>query len=229
MASGWGDILPSLITSIFDKAILGGVLVGVGYWFQKRLELFKRDQSLASELAKARIAAYHRGFAAASSVDYVGGRVLHRAAELTAEDPGWGKKTADEKSSDTALASALSEYLEELKKLFSLLATERHLVGDSFCRAVVHFVDRQKEDLVEAMEKGLPSEEERRRRRAEHTRLREAIALCLPPFARAPAEDLHFSNPNVDETYKALTGRDLRDLWSARQAAQSAPKKGEAP
>src|SRR5687767_10867692 len=54
------DFRQKFLLSAMDKLILGGVVVLVGYFFQKRLELFKRDQALASELAKARIAAYHR-------------------------------------------------------------------------------------------------------------------------------------------------------------------------
>ncbi len=38
-----------------------------------------------------------------------------------------------------------------------------------------------------------------------------------------------FSSPDVEETYKQLTGRDLRDLWNKQPVAQPKPPKGEAP
>lgn len=66
------DFRQKFLLSAMDKLILGGVVVIVGYFFQKRLEIFKRDQAFNTEQAKARIAAYHRAFAAVGTFDSAG-------------------------------------------------------------------------------------------------------------------------------------------------------------
>ncbi len=44
-------------------------------------------------------------------------------------------------------------------------------------------------------------------------RLRKALVLCLPPFARAPENDSQFSDPEFDAIYSRLTAREMQGKW----------------
>jgi len=136
--------------------------------------VFKRDQAFASELAKARIAAYHRAFAAVSSLDYAGHGVMHVAALVVA--PG----SQEEMERAKKLEAKSAVYLDEITKTTSQLAAERYLLGDSFCKAVGHYIERLAADVERFVRSGQPEKEERARMKVERDRIREAVALYLP-------------------------------------------------
>jgi hypothetical protein len=186
------EFLEKLLLSVVDKAALALGVAFVGYWLQQRLEVFKRNQALASELAKARIAAYHRMFAAVSSLEYAGHRVLHAVKEVVAEGSG-EKKAAKQVEVD----AHINAFVDEFVKFTSMLAAERHLVGDAFCKAAVRFIEQVQLDVRNSVDNGPPSDAAAVTRSNERIRLREEIALCLPPFARVPVEDLYLSAPDV--------------------------------
>ena len=44
-----------VLLTVFDKLALGGVLVGVGFWLNRKLEIFKAERALNIERAKRRV------------------------------------------------------------------------------------------------------------------------------------------------------------------------------
>jgi hypothetical protein len=76
------DAREKLYLSVLDKLLLGVAAAGVGFWLQQRLELFKRDQSLASELAKARIAAYNKVLSAVTALEFHVRRLVSKMFEM---------------------------------------------------------------------------------------------------------------------------------------------------
>ncbi|WP_257454429.1 hypothetical protein [Archangium lipolyticum] len=202
MAATWDNVLPSLITSLFDKAILGGVLAVVGFWFQKRLEVYKRDQSLASEWAKARMAAYHRVLSALSKFDIAVG--LLQAAAL-GELP-----TSETRPRTVVLQEKREGFQTAFREVQEVLAPERLLIGVSFTRAIARYVTECHTYLVELQNGARPDEPALERKDAEIDRLRKAIDLCLPPFARPPAGDRHFSAPELDDVIRGLDVMEMK-------------------
>lgn len=200
MATPWDDFWPKLWLSVIDKAALGIAAAFVGFWLQKRLEVFKRDQALASELAKARIAAYHRAFSSLSAFEMAGGMiwvtVLGHGPEQSAEEREAALKAMKERFNKAGVA------------LLDMMATERYLLGDSFLKAAARFTEKVHADVREAQGSTPPDEAAQARQKEERRRLRDAMALCLPPFARAPVEDLQFSAPDFDTIYSSVPSRD---------------------
>jgi hypothetical protein len=76
------DAREKLYLSVLDKLSLGVAAAGVGFWLQQRLEIFKRDQSLASELAKARIAAYNKVLSAVTALEFHVRRLVSKMVEM---------------------------------------------------------------------------------------------------------------------------------------------------
>ena len=175
-----------LYLSVLDKLFLGGVIVFLGYLVQKQLEVFKRDQGLAAELAKARIAAYNRVFAAVGLFDAVGGTLL-----LGVHGPR------------SASSESIKQLAEEFDKaddaLIELLKTDRYLLGDPFRGVLIAYIHRLREDVHQAMSGAQPSAEEQARRQDERLTLHRALTEKLPPFARIPEGDQSFESPDFSQ------------------------------
>jgi phosphate/sulfate permease len=195
------DFRQKLWLTLIDKAVLGVAVAGVGYWLQQRLELFKRNQAFTAELAKARIAAYHRAFTAVSVFDYAGYRAVHEAARRVARAVG-----KDKAAQQDELKKLSAAFKKESDALVEVLNTERYLLGDTFCKAVARLLSQTRRDLGRAHRAPPPDDDELTRQAAERRRLREAIAFSLPAFARAPENDLQFSIPNADDDRDEIVG-----------------------
>jgi len=213
VASPWDDFWPKLLLSAMDKLVLGGVIVLVGYLFQKRLELFKRDQSLASEVAKARLAAYHRVFAAIAALDYTANLLWDVLKRLKDAGPGTAAEEKLKKDTD----EYVKEYVQKMDGLGELIAAERFLLGEDFTRAARQYrrelVDTAKTALAEDAKGELPGASEYDRRKDQRRRLLEALVLCLPPYAREPVKDPHFVAPDFESTFARLTAREMQGKW----------------
>jgi hypothetical protein len=182
------DFQQKLLLSAMDKLVLGGVIVFVGYLVQKQLEIFKRDQALTSELAKARIAAYNRAFAAVGAFDSIGGVLLLAVLE----EPHQSPETMDR---------IFEEFGKANGALIEVLRTDRYLLGYTFAGAVTAYTQRIRDDVQQALSETRPSAEEQARRKQERFILRNELNTHLPPFARIPEDDLHFSSPDIGHAY----------------------------
>lgn len=195
--SAWFDFWPKFWLAVIDKAVLGIAVAVLGYWFQKRLELFKRDQSLASEVAKARLAAYHRVFAAIAALDYTANLLWDVLKRLKDAGPG----TAEEEKLKKDTDEYVKEYEQKMDGLGELIAAERFLLGEDFTRAARQYrrelVDTAKTALAEGAKNEPPGASEYDRRKDQRRRLLEALVLCLPPYAREPVKDPHFVAPRM--------------------------------
>lgn len=211
VASPWDDFWPKFWLTVIDKAVLGLAVAVLGYWFQKRLELFKRDQSLASELAKARLAAYHRVFVAVSSLDHANNRMWW-ALKLRREAVANEKQEAD-----ATAVKCIRTFTDKSEALHAVVEAERVLIGNDFARAAKKYAQEVNSTLGAAAEasKGqdVPDDAEHARRRRERRHLLDALVLCLPPFARAPEKDAHFSVPDFDTVYAQVTARAMQGNW----------------
>ncbi|ATB40925.1 hypothetical protein CYFUS_006387 [Cystobacter fuscus] len=206
MASPWDDFWPKFLLTVVDKVILGGAFALATYFLQKRLEVFKRDQAHASELAKSRIAAYHRVFAAESGTEF--------ALTLAWSAVGLLGTRTDVRAVTEQRQEAVRR-MDDLQKRIegfqNSLGTERYLIGDNFARAALVLNGELTQALrfiqhcIERDEAPDKLAVDRRSQAIHHAR--RALMLCLPPFARAPAEDLQFSEPDVDDIYAGLTTR----------------------
>lgn len=206
MASPWDDFWPKFLLTVVDKVILGGAFALATYFLQKRLEVFKRDQAHASELAKSRIAAYHRVFAAESGTEF--------ALTLTWSSVGLLGSRTDERAAAEQRQEVFRRVGDLQKRIDAFqgsLGTERYLIGDNFARAAL-VLNGEFTQALRFIQRCLEKDEapdkqavERRSQAIHHAR--RALMLCLPPFARAPAEDLQFSEPDVDDIYAGLTTR----------------------
>ncbi|WNG13561.1 hypothetical protein [Cystobacter fuscus] len=189
-----------LLLSIVDKLVLASVVVLLGYLVQRQLEIFKRNQSLAAEWAKASIAAYNRAFAAIYSLDYAGFLVLdaaHNAANASKEQ---------KKGASAVLATQSAAYDKESDALITILKTDQYLLGAPFCKAASRLVQQTRSDINNATGANPPDDEERMRRRRERLRLRQEIVLYVPAFARPPASDIHFRLPEFESEDPASSG-----------------------
>ncbi|WNG18718.1 hypothetical protein [Cystobacter fuscus] len=206
MASPWDDFWPKFLLTVVDKVILGGAFALATYFLQKRLEVFKRDQAHASELAKSRIAAYHRVFAAESGTEF--------ALTLAWSAVGLLGTKTDVRAVTEQRQEAVRR-MDDLQKRIDgfqgTLGTERYLIGDNFARAAL-VLNGELTQALRFIQNCIERDEapdrhavDRRSQAIHHAR--RALMLCLPPFARAPAEDLQFSEPDVDDIYAGLTTR----------------------
>jgi hypothetical protein len=175
----------------------------LGYWFQKRLEIFKRDQGLASELAKARIAAYNRAFAAVGVFHAFGSALL--IAPPGRREPLGGKLD------------------EAHDKLVAVVREDGYLLGDPFKAAVVAYMHRLRDDATQALSNAPLSAEEQTRRRDRRDAFRAALVEALPPFARIPERDQAFKSPDFNlEAIEVL-------MEIEQQGGAPRPLKGETP
>ncbi|MET0405039.1 MAG: hypothetical protein ABW123_21665 [Cystobacter sp.] len=206
MASPWDDFWPKFLLTVVDKVILGGAFALATYFLQKRLEVFKRDQAHASELAKARIAAYHRVFAAASGTEFALNLTWSTALQL-----GSRVDVEAEAGQQRDVLRSLEDLQHRIDGFQGSLGTERYLIGDNFAQAALSLNGEFVQSLrfiQHCLERNTAPDNsvvERRSLAIHHAR--RALLLCLPPFARAPAEDLHFSEPDVADIYGGLTTR----------------------
>jgi hypothetical protein len=206
VASPWDDFWPKFLLTVVDKVILGGAFALATYFLQKRLEVFKRDQAHASELAKSRIAAYHRVFSEESGSEF--------ALTLAWSAVGLlGRGTDAEASAEQRreVLRRMDDLQQRIDGFQASLGTERYLIGDNFARAALVLEGEFTQSLrfiqrcVERDEAPDRLSVDRRAQAIHHAR--RALMLCLPPFARAPAEDLQFSEPDVEDIYAGLTTR----------------------
>ncbi|PTL84639.1 hypothetical protein [Vitiosangium sp. GDMCC 1.1324] len=184
------ESLEKLLLSVLDKLFLGVAAAGVGYWLQQRLEIFKRDQALASELAKARIAAYHRFFSALSKVEITGELLLTELLEKCGD--------ATDQSREASFKSRYETFKEEFVTLRNLMASERYLLGGRFERVAARYVQRLRTDISELRSGARPDEATVKRKDAVRQGLRDELERCLPRFARTPTDDLQFTAPDFD-------------------------------
>ncbi|HZH78313.1 MAG TPA: hypothetical protein VEY88_19950 [Archangium sp.] len=233
-----GDFREKFLLSAMDKLILGGVVVLVGYFFQKRLELFKRDQSLASELAKARIAAYNKVISAVTVLEFHVRRLVPKMVEVK-EMLRRGREEADVADMDLSAAQERvsittteeeeaelrkmlegasnkirkareelatgqqevdeiwKEFEEKSREFIRLVSTEQHLIGDGFKNAVLILGKELHNAVAIASGDKPPSAADVARLTQERERLRMAVLLSLPPFARVPTDDLQFNEPDL--------------------------------
>lgn len=199
------DSKEKLYLSVLDKLCLGLAVAGVGYWLQQRLEVFKRDQSLVSELAKARIAAYHRVISALTIVEYHGQRMISTTLLFRAATP---QEDEEGEGGLESLKTRTNEALEELKKdareFTRLLEAERHLIGAQFHQAVVLIVVELKIAVDLVVGDTPPDDAEFRRLEEKRERMWTALIRSLPPFARVREDDLHFSAPDASAAVEKM-------------------------
>lgn len=211
------DAREKLYLSVLDKFFLGAAAAGVGYWLQQRLEIFKRNQAFASELAKARIAAYTRAFAAVSSYDFAGFRVIDAAEQFA-------RASSRKEKGDAAaeLTEQEAEWRKEEKSLTDLLNADRYLLGDPFVKAANLLMQQTGFDIERAKSETSPNRDESMRRRGTRTKLRESIALYLPRFARIPDDDLHFAVPDPGPAIAELS-EEMRQIQEKKTPKVEAP------
>jgi hypothetical protein len=105
----------------------------------------------------------------------------------------------------------IDELQHRIDGFHSLLGTERYLIGDNFAQAALGLngeINQSLKFILKCLERDVAPDKQVVERREQAINLaRRALLLCLPPFARAPAEDLHFSDPDVDDIYAGLTTR----------------------
>jgi hypothetical protein len=189
---------------LVDKAALGLGFAIMGYLLQRQLEVFKRNQAFASEVAKLRIGAYYRVLAATSAAN--------AAAQLLASCilvPGLPSKTRSE---------AEEGYKKARDALSAAWHLESHLVNPSFGGGVLLWAERLHEYVEKNRNGGFVDDAARIRDFKEVVVLREALMGYLPKFARVPGDE-HFSAPSPDA---ALTA------FFAKATLTKEPKKGEA-
>ena len=191
MQSPWFDFWPKLLLSVVDKLVLGGLIVLVGYWFQKRLELFKRNQAFTSEWAKLQIAAYNQAFLALSTVDNAGGSLLFVVQES-------GSGTA------AAVTPAQERYDAAQDALVKMLEAHHYLLVPEFTGAVGVLLQQLRAIVEQALRTPPSSKQDVAELIGSLDGLREAIRAQLPRFARLPSDDPHFSTPALDPAHADL-------------------------
>jgi hypothetical protein len=209
VASPWDNALPNLVSSLADKVLFCTAAAFIGFWLQKRLELFKRNQAFAAEVAKLYIGAYYRALASVSALDAAGLELI-AALRLPAVP-------------EEAKSAAAEKYLSAEKALESVFGADSHLFTAGFVGAIGFFSFRLNIAVARAGSGGYASEEEWERDALEIATLRHEISVYLPGFAKAPNE-AHFTQPRITPRLAEMAGMTVRAL-----KAQVEPKKGEAP
>lgn len=160
-----------IVLAVIDKVLLGLVALAFGFWFQRRLEVHKRNESLTSEVAKLRIGAYYQVLDQLGTVR----RYLVRYEPSVEE----GEKTH---------GAALETY--------KLAVARQHLLNDRFVQAIGSFVHA----LYQFIEGAPPDRPGTLPLRTEVNVRLKAIEDALPSFARLPDTEDFFKLPPAAPT-----------------------------
>lgn len=82
MIAGVPSLKDQLLVSLFDKALLGGVLAGLAYYLNRRIEEFRARRALEGEFLRERTKRLDQLYAMMLDFEIAGGRYTDEASKL---------------------------------------------------------------------------------------------------------------------------------------------------